>query len=329
MSNRPEGTGVPLICIPWLFTRVDNTPPNEREMFPNYTVDKSGEPIPEPHKHPEKIALEPNPNLAFEHFDEYWRKIHGSKWAHKESPDDPSTDYVLMYNQVHRVAGGPSSQYSPPYKPPLAADGKLSVNPAAEVPPYVRPKWDGMAHVCYKSLSETEKIFRTNKYVTKIIPDEGIFTRAGLPLAAAEYIIIPGPEIPAPVVVKRYYRNSGSREGFQKRLLWDHADFVCSKPDTQRYVTRYALLLNVGPNDKNNPLYHEAGQKVDALSMMSFRNMTECEWCLGGDDYRSIDAIENEFVDKGQSEWFTAITYNVINKIGKEVATNRNLTPRM
>jgi hypothetical protein len=70
MGNRPEGIGVPLMCIPFLFTRVDNTPPNEREILPDNTVDKSGEPIPEPHKHPEKLALESNPNLAFEHFDE-------------------------------------------------------------------------------------------------------------------------------------------------------------------------------------------------------------------------------------------------------------------
>jgi hypothetical protein len=298
-------------------------------MFPNNTSDKNGNPIVEPDKYPEKIALESNPNLMFEHFDEYWRKIHGPKFAHKEGPEDPSTDYVMMYNQVHRITGGPSSQFPPPYLPPLKSDGMLSMTPAAEVLPYIRPKWDGMAHICYRSLSETAKFFVTDKYNKRIIFDERVFLRVVLVFASAEYVIIPGPEIPSPiVVVKFYYRNGGTREEFQKRLLWEHADLVYSKPDTQKYVSRYALLLNVGPTDKSNPLWQEAGQKVDAMSMMSFRTMTECEWYLSGDDYKTIDAAEDEFVDKKQSEWFTAINYNVVNKGGQEVATNRNLKPQ-
>lgn len=325
-NSRPEGIGQPLICLPFPLTRVDNTPSADRAMFPANNVDKSGKPVADPGKDYQKLALEANPNLMYEHWDEYWRKIHGPKFAYKEGPDDPSTDYVMMYNQVHRITSGPSSLFPPPYKAPVGADGKLSLTPAAEILPFKRPKYDGMAHICYRSLSETSKFFVTDKYKNKIIPDEQVFLRVALVFASSEYIIMPGNETPDPIVVVKFYqRKGGRRDEFQKRLLWEHADLVFSKVDTQKYVTRYAVLLNIGPHDKKDPLYQEEGQKVDAMSMMSFRNTTDCENYLSRDDYFSIDAVEGEFVDKANSEWFTALNYNVVNKVGKEVATNRNL----
>lgn len=328
-SSRPEGTGQPLICLPFPLTRVDNTPPAGCAMFPANSVDTTGKAVTDPSKGYQKLALETDPNLMYEHWNEYWRKIHGPKFAYKEGPDDPSIDYVMMYNQVHRITSGPSSLFPPPYKAPLDANGKLSTTPAVEVPPFKRPTYDGMAHICYRSLSETSQFFVTDKYKNKIIPEEQVFLRVALVFASAEYIIMPGPETPDPIVVVKFYqRKGGSREEFQKRLLWDQADLVYSKTDTQKYATRFALLLNVGPNGKNDPLYQKAGQIVDAMSMMSFRNMTDCENYLSREDYFSTAAVEDEFVDQANSEWFTALNYNVVNKVGKETATNRNLQPK-
>jgi len=330
MSKRPEGTGVPLVGFPCSVTRADNTPLNEREKFPNMTVDKNGIGIPDPHKDADKMAFETNPTLMLEHWYEYWRKIHGAKITYKESADDSGADLIATYNQVHRIASGPSSLYAPPYKAPLAADGKITSTPAAEVRPYKRPKYDGVTFFNCKSISDFDKFFASDKYIKKIMPDEAIFCRYFIMSVAAEYIIIPGPAIPDPIVlVKIFYRKSGTREDFQNRLLWNHADFVYSKPDVQKYVTRYSLNLNIGPSDKNSMFYQEAGQKLEATSAMSFRNMTECEIFLSGDDYRSIEAIENEFVDQEQSEWFTGINYLIVNNVGKEVATNRNIRPKI
>lgn len=325
---RPEGTGSPLVCLPFPLSRVDNSAPDARPMFEKNSVDVQGVPVGDPSQYGDKLALETNPNLMFEHWDEYWRKIHGPKFCHKEGAEDISTDLVMSYNQVHRLASGPSSLYPPPYRPPLTADGKLSSTPAAEVPPYRRPQFDGLAEICYRSISETEKFFLTDKYFNRIIPDEQIFLRVCLVFESAEYIIIPGAEVPDPIVMaKFYYRKGGTREEFQHRLLWDHADYIYGLQSTQDYVTRFALLLNLGPTDTDNALYQEAGQQVDAMSLMSFRNMTECEAYLGGQEYKDIEKVEAEFVDQEKSDWFTAINYNLVNKVGKEVATNRNLKP--
>lgn len=319
----------PLVCLPFPLTRVDNTPKADRDMFPTNSIGTDGKPVSDPDLEPGRLALEQNPNLMYEHWDEYWRKIHGPKFIHKDDEKDPSTDYVMLYNQVHRLTSGPSSLFPPPYAPMLGEDGKLSEHPSQMVPKYRRPKWDGMAHICYPSLSEVTKFFVTDKYKNKIIPDEAVFLRVALVFASAQYIIIPGNEVPDPIVmVKFYQRKDGTREDFQQKLLWDHADFVRDQADTKKYVTRYALLLNIGPHDKNDPLYQEAGQKVDAMAMMSFKNMTDCEAYLSGDDFRAIETKEDEISIREKSEWFTAINYNLVNKIGKETVTDRTLKPR-
>ena len=318
----------PLICLPFPLSRVDNTPRELRDMFAKNSVNKDGVPVSDPVKEAGTLALETDPNLMYEHWDEYWRKIHGPKFIHKDNEHDDSTNYVMLYNQVHRLTGGPSSQFMPPYPPLLGSDGELTTTPAEGVPAYKRPQWDGMAHICYNSISEVRKFFLTEKYQKKIIPDEAVFLRVALVFISAQYIIIPGAETPDPIVMVKFHtRKDGSREDFQKRLLWEHADFVSSREATKKYATRYALLLNIGPNDKNDPLYQEAGQKVDAMAMMSFKNMTDCESYIAGPDYAAIAEAEEKFCIPEKSEWFTAINYNLVNKVGKEEATDRDLKP--
>lgn len=327
MSKRSEGTGTPLICNPFPMSRVDCTPKSERIMISKFSVDTSGNPIPEPDKNYAQLALESDPNLMFEHFDEYWRKIHGAKICHEDSPDDRSAESIAVYAQIHRTAGGPSSSFPPPYKAPQDAEGRLPTNPAAEVPPYKRPKWDGVIHMCNTGFEMRAGFSKSDKYKNKIAPDEGIFVRAGLRAMTAEYILIPRSyDTPdSIVVVKLYYKQNGTREDFQKRLLWDHADYICSLPETEKYVTRYGLLINIEPPIENPSPEMVEFQKIEAVSMMSFRNMTDCERYIGGPDYQKIDKLESEFVDQSQSEWWTGIYYGVIDRIGKEVATNRNI----
>ncbi|MCZ4061468.1 hypothetical protein O3W44_23495 [Pantoea sp. LMR881] len=69
----------------------------------------------EPDRHAAKLALEAEPNLAFEHWDEYWRKVHGPKFAY--AGPGTQNDSVLRYDQVHRLASGPSSWFRPPIVP--------------------------------------------------------------------------------------------------------------------------------------------------------------------------------------------------------------------
>lgn len=46
----------------------------------------------------EGAGVEGDPNLAFEHWDEYWRKIHGPKFA------QPATvEFVRHYTQLHTI----------------------------------------------------------------------------------------------------------------------------------------------------------------------------------------------------------------------------------
>lgn len=130
-------TTKPLIVTPTFVSRTDATPEDERPHDAGSGVNRAGQEVAHPDRHPSALALEADPNRAFEHWDEYWRKVHGPKFAYAEP--GTANDKVLRYDQVHRIASGPSSAFRPPYRAMVDADDKFVGNPAARVPTYRRP----------------------------------------------------------------------------------------------------------------------------------------------------------------------------------------------
>src|SRR5437660_1085141 len=70
-------TTKPLIVTPTLVSRADATSWAERPHDDASAVDRSGREVEHPASHPGELAIEAEPNLAFERWDEYWRKVHG------------------------------------------------------------------------------------------------------------------------------------------------------------------------------------------------------------------------------------------------------------
>ncbi|PSB06985.1 hypothetical protein C7B62_21315 [Pleurocapsa sp. CCALA 161] len=90
MKHRPphrktyQTTTKPLIVTPTFVSRADNTAWAHRPHDDGFTLNRHGKPVENPSVESSSIALEPTPNLAFEHWDEYWRKVHGPKFAYEE-----------------------------------------------------------------------------------------------------------------------------------------------------------------------------------------------------------------------------------------------------
>jgi hypothetical protein len=75
MHRPPRGkatasTGRPLIVTPTFVSRVDNTPRGERPQDAGAAQSRRGHEVHFPNWRPHALALEPEPNLAFEHWDE-------------------------------------------------------------------------------------------------------------------------------------------------------------------------------------------------------------------------------------------------------------------
>jgi len=312
-------TDAPLIVTPTFLTRADDTPRAARTMDPGSTKGLHGQGIENPDAEPAEIALEADPNLAYERWDEYWRKVHGPKFAYEE----PGTDNepVLRYDQVHRFAGGPSSYFRPPYKAMVEADKKLVSDPYAHVPPYQRPRFDGFAYIAYAAEADIQRVLKQPQYDKRIIADEQTAFRLVTREIAREYILLPSPQHRDPLsLVKIHYRRPElSREEFQKCLLDHHAAVVMAQPATHTYVRRYAQLHNIGSTQQPDP----EGNPIDAVSVLSFASINDVEDYLATDDYQTIEADEATFIDLARSEFWTGLNYSVINRLLPELATRR------
>lgn len=322
--HRPPGrtsyhtTDAPLIVTPTFLTRADSTPRAERPMDPGSTRGQHGEAVENPDAEPAEIALEADPNLSYERWDEYWRKVHGPKFAYEE----PGTDNepVLRYDQVHRFAGGPSSYFRPPYLAMVEADGKLVSDPHAQVPAYQRPRFDGFAYIAYAAEADINRVLKQPQYDKRIIADEQTAFRLVTREIAREYILLPSPQHRDPLsLVKIHYRRPElSREEFQTRLLDHHAALVMAQPATHTYVRRYAQLHNIGSTQAN-----PEGSLIDAISVLSFASVNDVEDYLATNDYQAIEADEATFIDLARSEFWTGLNYSVINRLLPELATKR------
>lgn len=311
-------TTKPLTVTPTFVSRTDDTPEDERPHDPGSGVNRSGQEVARPDRHPSALALEPDPNRAFEHWDEYWRKVHGPKFAY-EGPGT-ANDKVLRYDQVHRIASGPSSAFRPPYRAMVDADGKLVGDPAARVPAYRRPSWDGFAYIAYGSEEDIQAVLGQEQYAKRIIADERTAFRMVTRELAREYIVIPSARHRDPVsLVKIHRRRPGlSREAFQARWLKEHADLVAGAPATAEYVRRYAQLHPFGSTQED-----PEGSKIDGISVLSFACLNDVEDYLVTADYAAIEAAEAELADPEVTEFWTAVNYSVINRLASEMATER------
>jgi hypothetical protein len=269
-----------------------------------------------PNWRPHALALEGDPNLAYEHWDEYWRKVHGPKFAWDEPGS--SSALVLRYDQVHRIASGPSSFFAPPYRAMIDEEGRLPSDPHQRVPPLQRPRWDGLAYIAYAEQDDIERTLGQDKFAERIIADEQTAFRMVTREITREYILIPSARHRDPVsLVKIHVRAPGlTREEFQCRLLREHGALVTANPATREFVRRYAQLHNIGSTQID-----PEGSKIDAVSVLSFASMNDVEDYLVSAEHAAIEASENALQGEG-SEWWTALNYSVINRILPERATD-------
>lgn len=309
-------TSQPLIVTPTFVSRVDATARSERPQDAGASTSKHGHEVHFPNWRPHALALEDNPNLAHEHWDEYWRKVHGPKFAWDEPGS--SGELVLRYDQLHRIASGPSHFFPPPYRAMIADDGKLPSDPHKRVPALQRPHWDGLAYITYAEEPDIEATLKQDKYAKRIVADEQVAFRMVTREITREYIFIPSARHRDAIsLVKIHMRNPElSREQFQHRMLHEHAQLVLANPATGEFVRRYAQLHNIGSTQKD-----PEGSKIDAVSIMSFASMNDVEDYLVSDAHAVIAASEADLTGAG-SEWWTAVNYSVINRLMPEVATD-------
>lgn len=305
----------PLIVTGTFVSRVDDTARGDRPQDAGSSTSKHGHEVHFPNWRPHALALEDDPNLAFEHWDEYWRKVHGTKFAWDEPGS--SSRLVLRYDQLHRIASGPSNFFAPPYRAMVDDDGKLPADPHKRVPPYGRPRWDGLAYIAYARQDDIDATLKQEKFAERIVADEQVAFRMVTRELLRETILIPSEKHrDAFSLVRIHMRADGlSREAFQERLLREHAPLVMASPATKAFVRRYAQLHNVGSTQKD-----PEGTKIDAVSILAFASMNDVEDFLVSDGYAAIDASERALTGAG-SEWWTAINYSVINRLVPEQAT--------
>ncbi|WP_338663400.1 hypothetical protein VQH23_25120 [Pararoseomonas sp. SCSIO 73927] len=312
-----RSTTRPLIVTPTFVSRVDSTPPGERPRDEGSGKGRDGKEVSRPDRHPDALAIEPNPNLAFEHWDEYWRKVHGPKFAYDEPGS--TSELVLRYDQLHRIASGPSSFFRPPYRAMTEVDGRLVSDPEARVPAFGRPRWDGLAYIVYGEEADIQSTLGQEKFAKRIIADEKVAFRMVTREIAREHILIPSARHRDPISLVRIHvrRPELSREGFQQRLVGEHAELVLSRPATHEFVCRYAQLHNIGSTQKD-----PEGSKIDAVSILAFASVNDVEDYLVSADHAAIDESEARLAGEG-SEFWTAANYSVINRLLPELATER------
>lgn len=290
-------SGKPLIVTPTFVSRVDATPRGDHPQDAGSAKSRHGHEVHLPDWRPHALAIEGDPNLAFEHWDEYWRKVHGPKFAWDEPGS--SSELVVRYDQLHRIASGPSSAFPPPYRAMVDDHGLLPADPWQRVPAFDRPRWDGLAYIAYAEEADIERTLGQDKFAKRIIADEQTAFRMVTREITREYILIPSARHRDAVsLVKIHMRRPElSREVFQQRLLHDHARLVMAQPATGEFVRRYAQLHTIGSTQKD-----PEGSKIDAVSIFAFASMNDVEDFLVSGDAATIAAAEAELIGEG-SEW--------------------------
>lgn len=317
----------PRIVLPAFVVRCDTTPdqPPLRVARPGYCVNVHGVATADPAADPKVPVLEPDPELRWEAFDEYWRKIHGPKIIHLDGAGDHVTQLLVRYEQQHRIPGGPTSSNAPPYPAQVDANNLLVTDPHARVKGYQRPSSDGLAQLAFETRRDFNAFFGVlpgDKYLDKIVPDEKIFLKGFVFNISKEFIIIPDAGVRDPIIlVKTLQRGPqfSSREQFQKVWLKEHSKLVTSNSTARKLVGRYAQLHNISvPSD--GAFYDPVGDQYDVIEVLSFGNPTQLEQFLSSKHYQKIAADDAKNTVK--TEFFTAVNYVIkIDDIKEKITT--------
>lgn len=316
------GDNAPLTVLFSLLSRSDSTALNERSRAEGFGLDHQGNVIEDPALDPTANALEPTPNLNFEHWGEYWRKVHGPRFVHVEESDDKSLERLLRYDQLHRFAPGPTSYSAPPYRFPVDEHGKLWPTIVGHVPPYQRPAWDGVAFLHFAGMDDMEVVFGNERIREKIAPEDQAIFRNIAPIPARQYIVLPSNSGNEPItLVKLHVRaQSTSREEFLHWWLHEHATVVTSH--TGGLVKRYVQLHSIGPTEPGQPFYHPDACQFDGVSLFNFASLNDLEDFLRSDDYQAIAKDEARMIDTSAGEWWTSIGMTIVNRIIFEKTTS-------
>jgi len=103
----------PLMVLASLLSRADNTPLSHRRRDSNNLLDHEGKVITEPADSSQILALSSDPNISYEKWTEYWRKVHGPRFIHAQDTEEGKIQHLIRYDQVHRLSGGPTN-FTPP-----------------------------------------------------------------------------------------------------------------------------------------------------------------------------------------------------------------------
>jgi hypothetical protein len=234
-------------------------------------------------------------------------------------------DRLQRYDQIHRVAAGPTNLTSPPYTAPVDGCGKLFPTIIGHVEAYRRPQWDGVAYLVFETVEDIGVVLASERVRTKILPEDQAIFRDIAPVLSRQFVIVPSETgRDAITLVKIHVRKPGlDRAGFQERWLHEHADLVLVQPATRRFVKRYIQLHNIGPSTEGEPFFHPHTSLIDGVTLMSFASMNDAEEFLLTDGYRTILKSEESIGSASESEYWTAINFSIVNKIRPERPSKR------
>ena len=303
-----------LVLVAFVIRGDSSQPEGHRRARAGYNVNRLGQGVEDAGTAERQLVMTGSPQLEWEAFDEYWRKVHGPKIVHREGPADAATPALGFYLQQHRLPAGPSSEAPAPYLPPLDADGLLDGTPAAHCRAYQRPLFDGLAQLGFDSRQALDTFFdMQGKYGLKIVPDEQVFIRGFAYNLSEEYPVIAGDRRSAPVLLVRLHQRATilDRPAFRGHWMTHHADLVRRHPDAQALVRRYVQLVNVV--EAGDPLHDELGQQFDGVGVYSFANMNDCEDFVASAAHAAI--VENESLFTAQTSYFTALNYVICDRL--------------
>jgi hypothetical protein len=317
-------TDAPLIVLCSFLSRADASPLAERRRSPGHMLDRNGDVIADPAAEPAANGFEGDPNINFEKWSEYWRKVHGPRFLYMEDASDRSFERLRRYDQLHRLPAGPTSFHAPPYAAPVDAEGKLYPTVIGHVGPYRRPQSDGIAYLAFETVDDIGVVLGSERVRTKILPEDRAIFREIAPLLSRQYVLMPGTGRDAIALVQIHIRRPDlDRAEFQRRWLNEHADLVLAQEETRRLATRYVQLHNIGGSAAGAPFFHEETSSIDGVSLTGFSAAGDAEEFLQSDGYRMIAQGERAITSADKGEYWTAVTFGVLDRSQPERASRR------
>ena len=189
--------------------------------------------------------------------------------------------------------------------------------------PYRRPSRDGVAYLNFASLADLGAVLGSNRVRQKILPEDRAIFRDLAPCLARQFVIMPNSVGDDAIVLVKTHVRRGElhREAFQRLWLHDHAKIVVAQPDTRRFVKRYVQLHNIGPETDGQPFFHPATSRIDCVTVMAFASTKDLETFLLSESCVSIDKAEQSISIPEAGEYWTGVTFTVVDQLAPEQAT--------